>query len=134
MEVIHNLHLIEWATKLEEYRAYLVYEFYAHQNTSVLKKNDPWFHKVYIREHFVTLSASMIANWFPYDMHTEFDNEDNIDINKLVTTVSQGLIRTKHKGFAAKYINENIGIGLSFVSTTFILLLTYQLLGIRCSS
>lgn len=57
--------------------------------------NDPWFHKVYVRGHFVGLSAGLINdlfNLFACDLHTEFENENVFDMERIVTTVSHGLI------------------------------------------
>lgn len=47
-----------------------------------------------------------LFNLPPCDLLTEFEDKENIDIDKVVTTVSQGLIRTKNKDFVAGYLTE----------------------------
>lgn len=82
--------------------------------------NDPWFHKVYVREHFVSLSTSMISDLFnlsPCDLPTEAKNEDGFEMDKIVTTF---------------ILQKSICTYSSSVPTMCILLLIFQLWVIRC--
>lgn len=64
MEVLDNLHLKQWATCLDEYLPFLVYEIYANLYPMWLRKMALGSIKIYVREHFVALSASMITDLF----------------------------------------------------------------------
>lgn len=58
---------------------------------NVTKKNDPWFHKIYVREHFVALSVSMITDLFGlplFELPTKFEDEENFNMDKVFTTLS----------------------------------------------
>lgn len=64
-------------------------------------------------------------------MPTEFDEENNTYMHKVVTTISQGLIRAKHKEFAAKYLTQKYWYLYKFCAYNIYLTSNVSVVGVK---